>query len=194
VVLACCGSVDEFAQACKRTLADAAQTLAAADAEWREVSGVIVQLSDISNFATFNQCYATCVPQCSPPTRFAVCMRLQEPILFILSLQVSRGSSRHMHVESISLWAPANIGPYSQAQLYPGYNRECGNLLLVSGQIGLIPERMLLAAAEGAQREQLHAQCAQISRNLAAIVEANLAERCKPLIFFSTALCTCQCL
>jgi len=54
-----------------------------------------------------------------------------------------------MHVESISFWAPANIGPYSQAQLYPAHGDACGNLLLVSGQIGLVPERMLLVSAGG---------------------------------------------
>jgi len=37
-----------------------------------------------------------------------------------------------MHVQGLSHWAPANIGPYSQCSM-------AGNLLHVSGQIALIP-------------------------------------------------------
>ncbi len=39
---------------------------------------------------------------------------------------------RCMHVQGLSHWAPANIGPYSQCSM-------AGNLLHVSGQIALIP-------------------------------------------------------
>ncbi len=39
---------------------------------------------------------------------------------------------RCLHVQGISHWAPANIGPYSQGYL-------AGEYLHVSGQIGLIP-------------------------------------------------------
>lgn len=40
-----------------------------------------------------------------------------------------------MHVQSISHWAPANIGPYSQAV-------KVGNFVHLAGQIGLIPGTM----------------------------------------------------
>ena len=42
-----------------------------------------------------------------------------------------------MHVQSISHWAPANIGPYSQANMIDG-------ILHIAGQIGLIPGSMEL--------------------------------------------------
>jgi diphthine-ammonia ligase len=105
-------------------------------------------------------------------------MSLEEPVLFIISIQASSSSSRHMHVESISSWAPANIGPYSQSQLYAGDGLDSSALLLVSGQIALIPERMELAVAEGRPQQQLEVECAQVSRNLAAVVAANGVAEC----------------
>ena len=173
VVLSCCGSADDFATSCSATLAAAAQALEEGGAKWQDVSGVIVQLADISNFAAFNHCYAACLPCTSPPTRFSFCVSLEQPVLFIISIQVSKISCRHMHVESVSFWAPANIGPYSQSQLYARRGQDdCGSLLLVSGQIALVPERMVLAAADGRQ-SQLQAECAQILLNLSAILAAN---------------------
>ena len=63
----------------------------------------------------------------SPKTYFAGC---------VLSMSVrgwvGPGELRCMHVQGISHWAPANIGPYSQCTT-------AGTLLHVSGQIALIP-------------------------------------------------------
>jgi hypothetical protein len=111
IVLSCCGCAADFPLHCDATLAAASRLLDEAGATWSDVSGVVVQLADVSNFAMLNQCYAQRVPQCSPPTRFSVCASLEEPTLFIICIQACRRSSKHMHVESISFWAPANIGP-----------------------------------------------------------------------------------
>ena len=45
--------------------------------------------------------------------------------------------AQHMHVQGVSHWAPANIGPYSQAV-------KVDSLLLLAGQIGLYPPTMIL--------------------------------------------------
>lgn len=42
-----------------------------------------------------------------------------------------------MHVQSVSHWAPANIGPYSQAV-------KVEDLIHLAGQIGLVPGSMEL--------------------------------------------------
>jgi len=42
-----------------------------------------------------------------------------------------------MHVQSISHWAPPNIGPYSQIN-------KIENLLFMAGQIGLYPPKLQL--------------------------------------------------
>lgn len=65
-----------------------------------------------------------------------------------------------MHVQSISHWAPANIGPYSQAVEVSAKNsfllvsekdkiqsltfQQASNLLFLAGQIGLVPGSMSL--------------------------------------------------
>lgn len=47
-------------------------------------------------------------------------------------------SRRHtMHVQTVSHWAPANIGPYSQAV-------RVGDVIYVAGQIALVPGSMQL--------------------------------------------------
>lgn len=42
-----------------------------------------------------------------------------------------------LHVQGMSYWAPANIGPYSQAVMV-------GHRLTIAGQIGLIPSSLML--------------------------------------------------
>merc|ERR1712192_93462 len=54
------------------------------------------------------------------------------------------GRTEVLHVQGVSHWAPANIGPYSQGVL-------ASNQLHVSGQIGLLPGSMVLAEGEAAQ-------------------------------------------
>ena len=46
---------------------------------------------------------------------------------------------KNMHVQSISKWAPASVGPYSQAN-----ELKKNKLLLLAGQIGLNPGKLAL--------------------------------------------------
>ncbi|KAF8845824.1 adenine nucleotide alpha hydrolases-like protein [Paxillus ammoniavirescens] len=50
------------------------------------------------------------------------------------------GARKALHVQSLSYWAPANIGPYSQAISIPPYT-------FISGQIGLLPASLTLPSA-----------------------------------------------
>ena len=61
---------------------------------------------------------------------------------------------RFLHVQSISHWAPSNIGPYSQA-----VRRR--DTTFLAGQIGLIPGLMRLAASH---QDQVRSPC--MSRTL----------------------------
>ena len=58
-----------------------------------------------------------------------------------------------LHVQSVSRWAPSNIGPYSQA-------KSLCNMVFVSGQIALEPASMQLVA------DTASAQATQCLRNL----------------------------
>jgi enamine deaminase RidA (YjgF/YER057c/UK114 family) len=62
-----------------------------------------------------------------------------------------------LHVQSISAWAPACIGPYSQSS-------SCAPLLWLAGQIGLEPETMLLSPEPRAQAALALRHCAQVLR------------------------------
>jgi diphthine-ammonia ligase len=54
-----------------------------------------------------------------------------------------------LHVQSVSRWAPSNIGPYSQAKTIGGI------VVFVSGQIALDPASMtILGDTAPAQAEQ----------------------------------------
>jgi diphthine-ammonia ligase len=74
-----------------------------------------------------------------------------------MDLVLIPGPRRHIHVQSVSHWAPASIGPYSQASLTPRGD-------FIAGQIGLDPWTMSLAGP-GRERE-----AEQAALNVAAIL------------------------
>lgn len=65
-----------------------------------------------------------------------------------------------MHVQSRSHWAPANIGPYSQAV-------RVGEFIHLAGQIGLVPGSLLLV--KGGIKAQCQLALRHISRLLKAV-------------------------
>ncbi len=74
---------------------------------------VCLYIRDMADYPRINNIYSQYF-DLNPPTRVCV----QAPILSyaiieaIATLSIDR--KRSMHVQSISHWAPANIGPYSQ--------------------------------------------------------------------------------
>ena len=97
-----------------------------------------------NDFAPTNEVYKTLFAQPNPPARVTIAAPLPQGVKVMVSLIVnrSRADSREgLHVQSRSYWAPANIGPYSQA-----ISLSCGpvaSLVYVAGQIPLIPASML---------------------------------------------------
>ncbi|CAK8677527.1 unnamed protein product [Clavelina lepadiformis] len=106
-------------------------------------------VSNMSLFSQINEVYKTFF-DVNPPARVCISLDLQPdessrddklPLLQIdcLSFHDSQGLSRKkvMHVQGISHWAAANIGPYSQCVRHHG-------LFFLAGQIGLVPGTMQL--------------------------------------------------
>ncbi|CDW88436.1 UNKNOWN [Stylonychia lemnae] len=98
---------------------------------------------DMSQFIDINTVYKKYFGL-KPPVR--VCVELpnqnQDSLVYIQAIGMKEATlqklnRQNLHVQGYSQWAPANIGPYSQA------NQLNGNILL-AGNIGLIPEHMLL--------------------------------------------------
>ena len=80
---------------------------------------VSLLLSDMETFQDVNRSYVSNFA-INPPIRVCV----EAPIETKVSLSAignCKSPIKTMHVQSISHWAPANIGPYSQATLVSGY-------------------------------------------------------------------------
>lgn len=126
-------------------------------------------LRDMSLFPTVNPIYASLWPRGlpNPPARVTVAAPLPDGIEVALSLMVDLGkreTRKGLHVQGRSYWAPANIGPYSQAVstlLFQSYTNEGvtvhdANPLEVvhmAGQIPLVPHSMELLGAGDERRE-----------------------------------------
>ncbi|PFH52835.1 hypothetical protein AMATHDRAFT_139377 [Amanita thiersii Skay4041] len=97
-------------------------------------------ISSMDLFAQVNAIYSTFFGS-SPPARACVGVDLPESVNVRLDCLAfsgdSLGNRQALHVQGLSYWAPANIGPYSQAIL-------ADERVFISGQIGLIPSSLTL--------------------------------------------------
>jgi diphthine-ammonia ligase len=143
---------------------------------WGRMALVGVYLRDMADFGAVNAVYARHVPLRCPPARLCVGLPLRRGAAVRVEGVEARGAAETLHVQSVSGWAPCNIGPYSQAKTLPA-----ARAVLVSGQIGLRPAAMALA--DGAA-----AQAAQCVANLAAVLAACRAglRRCFRVTAFVT--------
>jgi diphthine-ammonia ligase len=77
-----------------------------------------VFISSMEDFASINAVYATYFGV-SPPARACVAVDLPHPLRVVLDCvayaEKKKDDRKALHVQGLSYWAPANIGPYSQA-------------------------------------------------------------------------------
>lgn len=119
------------------------------------------------DYVELNEMYAKVFDFTNPPTRVCVECPLPENLQIIMEAvafrpqnEIDASNRRHtMHVQSISHWAPANIGPYSQST-------RVGEITYISGQIALVPGSMTMI--EGGIRPQ----CKLTLRHIARIAKA----------------------
>lgn len=100
-------------------------------------------VSDMTQYAQINALYSQYFQQDSP-ARICVELPLHESVIFNLEIIASQTKSQTIHIESVSSWAPAMIGPYSQQV-------ETENYLAFAGMIGLIPSSMKMEASISGQ-------------------------------------------
>ncbi|XP_074853026.1 diphthine--ammonia ligase isoform X2 [Carettochelys insculpta] len=122
--------------------------------ELKDIILVHLYMKNMKDFAVINSAYMTEFDIC-PPARVCAEAPLPEGVLFSMDCLAHKGDipigdlecyqKQIMHVQSISHWAPANIGPYSQSI-------KVGEVLYCSGQIALVPCTMQLASG-GVQTE-----------------------------------------
>ncbi len=121
----------------------------------------LLLLSSMSDFAAVNHVYASLFPlgEPNPPARITVAVDLSSTVKVSLSLVIARrprSQLRGLHIQSRSYWAPANIGPYSQAICEPlAVDGEDVNatdasqleFVHIAGQIPLVPQSMDISQA-----------------------------------------------
>lgn len=138
-----------------------------------DVCSVNIYMRDMAEYAALNEVYVDTFKYPNPPTRVCVQCPLPANVGLILdavaykssiynSADNDSGNTKErvtMHVQGISHWAPANIGPYSQAI-------KVGEVIGTCGQIGLVPGSMRLV--EGGAGPQ----CALALRHLTRLIRA----------------------
>jgi diphthine-ammonia ligase len=120
-----------------------------------------VLLRSMQDFGSINSAYATLFKRPNPPARVTVACGDSLPagvdimVSFTFDLG-SRDGRQGLHVQSRSYWAPANIGPYSQAITVPCQKHLSieagGGLVFIAGQIPLEPASMEIA--DGLSRDE----------------------------------------
>lgn len=99
-------------------LKDASDRLAEYDLQLSDCTNINIFLSSIDLFSRVNAVYATFFGT-SPPARACVAIDLPHPISVRLDctafIERTNTDRQALHVQGLSYWAPANIGPYSQA-------------------------------------------------------------------------------
>ena len=139
------------------------EVLREAGAELDMVVKVYMYVDSMDSYAAMNAAYVTHFGT-NPPVRVCVgvgAAHLPPGARLVLGAWGHRGGrGTVLHVQGVSHWAPANIGPYSQGVL-------AGGQLHVSGQIGLVPGSMLLAPGEAAQAGLALRHCSRVAEAMA---------------------------
>lgn len=115
---------------------------------------VVVGIKDMSNFGKMNAEYIKVFTSAPNRTQNYIdpsraCVEASditadiELTVFFTAPEIDL-SGRGIHVQGLSYWAPASIGPYSQCRLVYGVS-------YVAGQIGLIPQSLELCANKHTQ-------------------------------------------
>ncbi|XP_065492286.1 diphthine--ammonia ligase [Caloenas nicobarica] len=114
----------------------------------KDIILVHLYVKNMKDFNVINSVYVTEFDLC-PPARVCVETLLPDGVLFCIDClahkcdvamdDVLRDEKLVMHVQSISHWAPASIGPYSQSV-------KVGDVLYCAGQIALVPCMMQLVS------------------------------------------------
>jgi diphthine-ammonia ligase len=107
-----------------------------------------ILLRDMSEFGAVNLAYGSRFTTPNPPSRVTIACGSALPANTHVSLSAMilhndlAAQKQGLHVQSRSYWAPANIGPYSQAIVTPASLPVLPKLIHIAGQIPLHPPTM----------------------------------------------------
>lgn len=129
------------------------QILNGNDCSTCDVIFTTVLLRSMLDFAAVNGIYGQLFTKPNPPARVTVACggSMPDGVNVMISTVVDLGAivaRDGLHVQSRSYWAPANIGPYSQAISVPSNNEDGSYVVYVAGQIPLVPASMEVLETE----------------------------------------------
>ncbi|KAL8927821.1 MAG: hypothetical protein Q9172_001194 [Xanthocarpia lactea] len=120
-----------------------------------------ISLRSMDDFQAINQKYAELFDsRPNPPARATIACgnNLPPGVNVMVSVVLDTGpkvARQHLHVQSLSYWAPANIGPYSQATSVRLGTKDAAAVVYVAGQIPLVPSSMeIVTRSEESRSEQ----------------------------------------
>ncbi|XP_038597021.1 diphthine--ammonia ligase [Tachyglossus aculeatus] len=141
---------DSVQEAARRAFCAFQDALQAEGLDRQDVLLVYLYVRDLDHFSAINSAYAAVFDVC-PPARVCVEAPLASGVLLQMDCLAQRSgpgpapTREVLQVQSVSHWAPASIGPYSQCV-------RVGELLCCSGQIALRPCTMqLVSGGAGAE-------------------------------------------
>eukprot|EP00850_Spirogloea_muscicola_P016894 SM000141S00838 [mRNA] locus=s141:37206:42036:+ [translate_table: standard] len=167
------------------TLSAIGKQLSARGLDWDDALYVHLYLASMSDFAAMNAAYARCITEAGGvPSRTTVEARLRRGAAVqadvLAAARSPMAKKKVLHVQSISSWAPACIGPYSQATLH-------GGLLHMAGQLGLEPATMTLVnGGAAAQTRRALLSC----ESVAASFGSTLRRDCVALTIYCSSMCS----
>ena len=131
------GNVD-VASAVDEIMGAIGEALTALGATFADVVLTGIFACDLNLYGAINKAYAPYFGV-NPPARAALQIPLQDDELARIEMWVAVNETKAetLHVQSISHWAPANIGPYSQV-------KDVDGTLFMAGQIGMRPRDLSL--------------------------------------------------
>lgn len=105
-------------------------------------------LRSMADFPSINAIYGSLFTAPNPPSRVTISCGDLLPtdsgnIAIYVTVQAGEVDRQGLHVQSRSYWAPANIGPYSQAISFP-VTASRARVVHIAGQIPLVPASMEL--------------------------------------------------
>ncbi|KAI9591545.1 hypothetical protein BDF19DRAFT_257385 [Syncephalis fuscata] len=159
-------TLEEETEACMLQLQEILQSHSRS---WQHLLAMHLFVKDMSDFARINTVYQRFFT-INPPTR--VCVEVNLPLNYRLRIDCIVGDTikqncqerETLHVQGLSYWAPANIGPYSQCVKSKGQ-------MWIAGQIGLIPATLQLPQLSTAV-EQFRAETMLSLRHVSRIAQA----------------------
>lgn len=162
-----------------------------------DIAYTSVILRDMGDFASINDVYGSYFNLPNPPARLTIaCAGVLcegNDVMISLTSVKQRGSYDRtgLHIQSRSYWAPANIGPYSQAisvSLEIDERSENDSVVYIAGQIPLVPSTMELPGAADIQGTQPFAfETVLALQHYARIRRTMRVRQCAAAIAFITA-------